>query len=172
MSFYAWGLSAHSTPRELAGKTLTRSEAAGTPSIACVQREPAVNGAVGLPAGRLTGARPPSPRSPTRHRWRRRCASCPIISCWQVRVLPAPPRSPAQLRFPGAVGIVFNFPRPCRQRRQTGQSLPRGIRRHRQKCRPRLSARQTLSRRNSRSRTETGSNLDGDGFERRRPDRG
>jgi hypothetical protein len=30
-----------------------------------------------------------------------------------VRVLPAPPRSPAHLRFPGALGIVFNIPRLC-----------------------------------------------------------
>jgi hypothetical protein len=28
-----------------------------------------------------------------------------------------PPRSPAQFRFPGAAGIVFDFPRLCRRRR-------------------------------------------------------
>jgi hypothetical protein len=32
--------------------------------------------------------------------------------------LPPPPRSPAQFRFPGAVGIVFDFPRLCRRRRR------------------------------------------------------
>jgi hypothetical protein len=37
----------------------------------------------------------------------------PIIGWLSVCVLPAPPRSPAQLRFPGAVGIVFNIPRLC-----------------------------------------------------------
>jgi hypothetical protein len=39
-----------------------------------------------------------------------------LLRSWlrlQVRVLPAPPRSPAQLRFPGALGIVFNSPRLC-----------------------------------------------------------
>ena len=34
-----------------------------------------------------------------------------IIACSAVRVLPAPPRSPAQFRLPGAVGIVFDFPK-------------------------------------------------------------
>jgi hypothetical protein len=29
----------------------------------------------------------------------------PIIACFGVRVLPAPPRSPAQIRFPGAAGM-------------------------------------------------------------------
>jgi hypothetical protein len=28
-----------------------------------------------------------------------------------VRVLPAPPRAPAQFRFPGALGIAFDFRR-------------------------------------------------------------
>jgi hypothetical protein len=39
-----------------------------------------------------------------------------IIVWLPVRVLPAPPRSPGQFRFPGAVGIVFDFPRLCRRR--------------------------------------------------------
>jgi hypothetical protein len=34
-----------------------------------------------------------------------------LIIVWlQIRVPPAPPRSPARIRFPGAGGIVFNFP--------------------------------------------------------------
>ncbi len=88
-----------------------------------------------------------------------------IIACSAVRVLPAPPRSPAKLRFPGAVGIVFNIPRLCRWRPGIARSLSPGIGKCRQKCRPGLWPRQTLSRRNSRSRTETGSNVGRDRFE-------
>jgi hypothetical protein len=45
----------------------------------------------------------------------------PIIACFGVRVLPAPPRTPAQFRFPGAFGIVF--PRLCRRGREIERSL-------------------------------------------------
>ena len=37
-----------------------------------------------------------------------------------------PPRSPAQIRFPCAVGIVFNFPRLWCERHKRGQSPSRG----------------------------------------------
>jgi hypothetical protein len=40
-----------------------------------------------------------------------------IISRWLVRVLPAPPRSPAKRHLPGATGIALDFPRLCRPRR-------------------------------------------------------
>jgi hypothetical protein len=40
-----------------------------------------------------------------------------IIVWLPVRVLPAPPRSPAQSWFPGALGIVANFPWLCRSTR-------------------------------------------------------
>ena len=92
--------------------------------------------------------------------------SCtPIIAWLQVRVLPAPPRSPAQFRFPGATGIVFDFPWLCRREREIARSLSPGIGRCRRKCRPGLWPHQTLSRRNSLSRTETGSNVSRDRFE-------
>jgi transposase len=54
-----------------------------------------------------------------------------------------PPRSPAQFRFPGAFGIVFDFPRLCRRRGGIARSLPPGIGRCRQKCRPGLWPRTT-----------------------------
>jgi hypothetical protein len=79
--------------------------------------------------------------------------------------LPPPPRSPAQSRFPGGVGIVFDFPRLCARRGGIARSLPPGIGRCRQKRRPGLWSRQTVSRRNSRARSETGSNVGRDGFE-------
>jgi hypothetical protein len=88
-----------------------------------------------------------------------------IISRWLVRVLPAPPRSPAQLPFPGAVRIVFNFPRLCRRRLGMARSLSRRIGQCRHKCSPSLWPRQTFSRWNSRSQTETGSNVGRDRFE-------
>jgi hypothetical protein len=50
-----------------------------------------------------------------------------IIARLPVRVLPAPPRSPAQIPFPGAVEIVFNIPRLCRRTRGIARSLPPGI---------------------------------------------
>jgi hypothetical protein len=37
-----------------------------------------------------------------------------------IRVLPAPPRGPTQVRFPGAVGIALDFPRLCRRIRRRG----------------------------------------------------
>jgi hypothetical protein len=74
-----------------------------------------------------------------------------------VRVLPA--------RFPGAVGIVFDFPRLCRWRGEIAQSLPPRIGRCRQKCRPGLWPRQTVSGRNSAREEETGSNVGRDRFE-------
>jgi hypothetical protein len=60
--------------------------------------------------------------------------------------LPPPPRSPAQLRFPGACGIVFNFPGLWRERRGRGESLRGGIASRGQKSRSGLWPRQTLSR--------------------------
>jgi hypothetical protein len=50
-----------------------------------------------------------------------------IIAWLRFRVLPAPPRSPAQFRFPCAVGIVFDFPWLCRERRGIARSLSPGI---------------------------------------------
>jgi hypothetical protein len=38
--------------------------------------------------------------------------------------LPAPPRSPAPFRFPGAVGMVFDFARLCCRRLERVRSLP------------------------------------------------
>jgi hypothetical protein len=75
-------------------------------------------------------------RQNSRH-WDSPVTNCvPIISRLPVRVLPAPPRSPAQLQFPGAVEIVFNIPRLCRRRRGTGRSLSTGIGRcRRRRCR-------------------------------------
>jgi hypothetical protein len=54
-----------------------------------------------------------------------------IIAWFQVRVLPAPPRSPAQIRFPGAFVIVFDFPWLCRRRRAhavSKGSVPKALR--------------------------------------------
>jgi hypothetical protein len=80
------------------------------------------------------------------------------LRAWHaVWVLQRPPRTPAQFPFPGAGGIVFNFPRLCRRRRGMARSLSPGITQFRRKCRPGLWPRQTFSRRNFRSRTETGS---------------
>jgi hypothetical protein len=105
--------------------------------------------------------------------WSRRCAlasaskpnvkvapAAALIIAWlPVRVLPAPPRSPAQRRFRAAVVIVFNFSWLCRRRRGKARSLSCAIDWCRPKCRPSLWPRQTLSRRNFRSRAETGSNV-------------
>jgi hypothetical protein len=66
-----------------------------------------------------------------------------IIARWLVRVLPAPPRSPAQFRFPGALGIVFDFPWLCRRGRGTARSLWPGIGGCCQKRPPSLWPRQT-----------------------------
>ena len=79
--------------------------------------------------------------------------------------LPPPPRTPSQFRFPGATGIVFDFPWLCRREREIARSLSPEIGRFRRKCRPGLWPHQTLSRRNSLSRTETGSNVSRDRFE-------
>jgi hypothetical protein len=57
------------------------------------------------------------------------------------------PRSPAQNRFPGADGIVFNFPWLFYRRREIARSLSPGIDRHRQKYSPSLWPRRTFSRR-------------------------
>jgi hypothetical protein len=88
-----------------------------------------------------------------------RVAPAFVIARVLVRVLPAPPPSPAQLRFPAAVEIVFNFPRLCGRIRGIARSLPAAIDQCGQKCGPSLWPRRTFSRRNSRSRTETGSLL-------------
>jgi hypothetical protein len=77
----------------------------------------------------------------------------------------SPPRSPARIGFPDGGGIVFNFPGLWRERGGRGESLPRGIRSCRQKSRPGLCPRQTLSRQELAAPTETGSTLDRDGFE-------
>jgi hypothetical protein len=53
--------------------------------------------------------------------------------------------SPAQLRFPGAVRIGFNFPWPCRRRRGTARSLSRAIGWCRQKWHAGLWPCQTFS---------------------------
>jgi hypothetical protein len=53
--------------------------------------------------------------------------------------LPPPPRTPAQFRFPGAVGMVFDFPRLCRRRRGRARSLSPGICPSRPKCAPPVS---------------------------------
>ena len=92
---------------------------------------------------------------------------CALITAWlQVQFLPGPPRSPAQIRFPAAGGIVFKFPRLWRGKSERTQSLSREIDRRRHKLRPSLWPRQTLSRRSWRLRqrlvrplTETGSSL-------------
>jgi hypothetical protein len=72
---------------------------------------------------------------------------------------------PAQIRFRGASGIVFNFPGLWRERRGRGESLSPGIRSCRQKSWRGLWPRQTFSRRELAVPTETGSTLDRDGFE-------
>jgi hypothetical protein len=95
----------------------------------------------------------------------RKVSSSLLISGSKVRVLVRPPRSPAKRHLPGATGIAFDFPRLCRPRRGIVRSLPPRIGRRRQKRRPGLWPSQTVSRRNSRSRTETGSNVGRDWFE-------
>ena len=76
-------------------------------------------------------------------------------------------RDVAQFRFPGALGLVFDFPWLCRRRHDIPRSHLAGIGRRRQKCPSSLWARQTFSRRNSLARTETGSNVGRDRFESR-----
>jgi hypothetical protein len=79
--------------------------------------------------------------------------------------LPPPPHSLAQFRFLGAGGIVFNLPWLRRWRREIARSLSPGIGQCRQQSPRSLWPRQTVSRRNFRSRTETGSNVGRDLFE-------
>jgi hypothetical protein len=50
--------------------------------------------------------------------------------------LPPPPRTPAHIQFPGAVGIVFDFLQLCRRRRGIARSLSPGIGPSRPKCPP------------------------------------
>jgi len=64
--------------------------------------------------------------------------------------LPAPPRSPAQIRFPAAGGNVFEFPGLCPERRERGQSPSRGIGSRRRKCGPVSGLAELFPGRNSR----------------------
>jgi hypothetical protein len=81
--------------------------------------------------------------------------------------LPPPPRTPAQFRFPGAPGIVFDFPRLCHRRHGNARSLPAGIGQCRQKCPPSLWPRQTFSCQEFVALAEIGSNVSRDRFESR-----
>jgi hypothetical protein len=77
-----------------------------------------------------------------------------IIAWWSV----------AQIWFPGAGGMVFNFPGLWRGARARGQSLG-GIGSCRQKSRPGLWPHQTVSRRELAAPTKTGSTVDRERFD-------
>jgi hypothetical protein len=96
--------------------------------------------AAGLPCGGSDGLRPGM-----RHRSMRRSHGRVSIRCWDSRIdaVCCAPRSPAQFRFPGALGIVFDFPWLCRRGRGTARSLWPGIGGCCQKRPPSLWPRQT-----------------------------
>jgi hypothetical protein len=132
-----------SVPPGRAGRGGQRSRRYAQPRLFCV-RERRRGTSAGMPPSR----RSKIPEALTAQG----SVYCLIIAWPRFRVLPAPPRSPAQFRFPGAVGIVFDFPWLCRRRRGTARSLLTRIGQCREKCHPRLWPRQTFSRRNSRPR--------------------
>jgi hypothetical protein len=101
----------------------------------------------------------------TRHPGVEKGSNPRVITVWlRVRVLPSPPPSPAQMRFPAVSGKTPGFPRHSRGSVRRFRSL-RWVRTNRGgKIPPGLWLAQTVSRQILFPRTETGSHIDRDRF--------